>query len=341
MRISVVIPTYNRADLIGRTIASVLAQTLPPDEVLVVDDGSTDDTEAVIAAFGSRVRYVRQDNAGVSVARNRGAGLAGGRWLAFVDSDDLWRPRKLELQMGVLERVPDARWSITSCNMIDPDDAELAGREGFEAAFPVFRQEGTGAEALLSRYLGRRDVEVAGERVAVLAGDAYDALFLGNFVLPSSSVVERALFAELGGFDAGFRLAEETEFYHRLAARAPVAVLLAPLVGYRVGRAGGQISPGNSETLILNAIRSVDAARRLRSPTPRADALWRHGRAGLFQRLAYTRLSNFDRRGARDALREAWASGAPRDARALGLFAASLLPSPALRGLHQLKRSLS
>lgn len=341
MRISVVVPTYNRADILGRTLASVLAQSLPPDEVIVVDDGSTDDTEAVVATFGSRVRYVRQDNAGVSAARNRGAGLAGGRWLAFVDSDDLWRPRKLELQLGVLERVPDARWSITGCNMIDLDDEELAGRKGFEAAFPVFRQEGEGAESLLSRYLGRRDVEVAGERVAVLAGDAYDALFLGNFVLPSSSVVERALYAELGGFDADFRLAEETEFYHRLAARSPVAVLLAPLVGYRIGRAGGQISPANSEALILHALRSVDAARRLRSPTARADALWRHGRAGLLRRLAYTRLSNFDRRGAREALREAWATGAPRDARSLGLFAASLLPSPALRGLHQLKRSLS
>jgi hypothetical protein len=120
-----------------------------------------------------------------------------------------------------------------------------------------------------------------------------------------------------------------------------VAVLLAPLVGYRIGRAGGQISPANSETLILNALRSVDAARRLRPPTPRVDALWRHGRAGLLQRLAYTRLSNFDRYGAREALREAWATGAPRDTRSLGLFAASLLPSPALRGLHQLKRSLS
>ena len=341
MRVSVVIPTYNRADLIGRTIASVLAQSLPPDEVIVVDDGSTDDTEAVVATFGPRVRYVRQDNAGVSVARNRGAGLAGGRWIAFMDSDDLWSPRKLELQLGVMERVSEARWSITGCNMIGPDDVELAGREGFEAAFPVFRQEGEGAEALLSRFLGRRDVEVAGERVAVLAGDAYDALFLGNFVLPSSSVVERSLFAELGGFDPDLRLAEETEFYHRLAARSPVAVLLAPLVGYRTGRAGQQIAPANSERLILNALHSLDVARRLRSPTARAEALWRHGRAGLLRRLAYTRLSNLDQRGAREALRQSWATGAPRDPGSLGLFAASLLPSPALRGLHQLKRTLA
>jgi glycosyltransferase involved in cell wall biosynthesis len=341
MLISVVVPTYNRADILGRTIASVLAQSLPPDEVIVVDDGSTDDTAALVATFGSRVRYLRQANAGVSVARNHGASLAGGRWLAFVDSDDLWRPRKLELQMGVLQRTPGTRWSITGCNMIGLDDAELAGREGFEAAFPVFRQEGLAAEALLSRYLERRDIEVNGEQVAILAGDAYEALFVGNFVLPSSSVVERALYAELGGFDADFRLAEETEFYHRLAARSPVAVLLAPLVGYRIGRGGGQISPANSETLILNALRSVDAARMLRSRTPRVDALWQHGRAGLLRRLAYTRLSNLDRQGVRAALRDAWATGAPRDMGSLGLFAASLLPPPALRGLHQLKRSLS
>jgi GT2 family glycosyltransferase len=341
MRLSVIIPTYNRADCIGRTLESVLAQSLAADEVIVVDDGSTDDTATIVASYGARVRYVRQANGGVAAARNHGARLAGGRWLAFVDSDDLWHGQKLELQLGVLERVPEARWSITGCNVIGLDDEELPGRAGFEAVFPVFGQEGEGAEAFFARYFERREVEVGGERATVFTGDAYDALFLGNFGLPSSVVIDRELFAEVGGFNPEFRLAEETEFFHRVAARAPVAIVTSALVGYRVGRAGGLISPANSERLIQNALRSVDGAHGMRPAAERSVAHWQRGRRRLLQRLAYTRLSNFDRAGARAALRDAWASGAPRDARSLGLYVTSLLPAPALRGLHQLKRSLS
>jgi glycosyltransferase involved in cell wall biosynthesis len=287
------------------------------------------------------VRYVRQPNGGVAAARNHGARLAGGRWLAFVDSDDLWHRRKLELQVGALERVPEARWSITGCNVIGLDDAEIPGRAGFEAVFPVFGQEGERAETFFARYFDRRALEVAGEPVTVFTGDAYAALFLGNFGLPSSVVIDRALFTEVGGFNPEFRLAEETEFFHRVAARAPVVILLPALVGYRVGRAGGLISPANSERLIQNALRSVDGAHEMRPPDELSRTHWQRGRRRLLQRLAYTRLSNFDRAGARTALRDAWASGAPRDARSLGLYMTSLLPAPALRGLHQLKRSLS
>jgi glycosyltransferase involved in cell wall biosynthesis len=341
MRLSVIIPTFNRADCIGRTLDSVLAQSLSPDEVIVVDDGSTDETATIVEGYGTRVRYVRQANGGVAAARNHGARLASARWLAFVDSDDIWNRRKLELQLGALALVPEARWSITGCNVIGLDDVEIAGRAGFEAVFPVFGQEGEPAETFFARYLEQRRMTVADETITVFTGDAYPALFLGNFGLPSSVVIDRALFTEVGGFNPEFRLAEETEFFHRVAARAPAVILLPALVGYRVGRAGGLISPANSERLIQNALRSVDGAREMRPGDARSQSHWQRGRRRLLQRLAYTRLSNFDRAGARAALREAWAAGAPRDARSLGLFVSSLLPVPALRGLHQLKRSLS
>jgi len=341
MRSSVIIPTFNRADCIGRTLDSVLGQSLTPDEIIVVDDGSTDDTHALVADYGERIRYVRQANAGVSAARNHGARLARGRWLAFVDSDDLWHRRKLELQVGALEQSPASRWSISGCNVIDLDDVEIPGRGGFEAVFPVFRQEGESAESFFMRYLERRTLDIGGERATVFIGDAYDALFLGNFGLPSSIVIDRDLFNDVGGFNAEFRLAEETEFFHRVAAHAPVVVVTMALVGYRVGRAGGLISPANSEKLILNALRSMDGALGVRPYAERSAAHWQRGRRRLLARLAYTRLSNLDGTGARAALRDAWRAGAPRDARTLGLYVTSLLPSPALRGLHHLKRSLS
>ena len=105
-RVSVVIPTYNRAGTVGRAIASALAQTDQDREIIVVDDGSTDATAAVVARLGDAVRYVRQENRGVAAARNRGIREARGAYVAFLDSDDEWLPEKLDRQVTVLEREP-------------------------------------------------------------------------------------------------------------------------------------------------------------------------------------------------------------------------------------------
>lgn len=107
-RISVIIPTYNRAHCVGEAIKSVLDQTYKNFEIIVVDDGSTDNTEEVLATFGDKIRVIRQENRGVSAARNAGIREARGEWLAFLDSDDLWLPDKLAIQIAGLHRYPEA-----------------------------------------------------------------------------------------------------------------------------------------------------------------------------------------------------------------------------------------
>lgn len=102
--VSVVIPTYNRARTIGKAIDSVLAQTFKDLEVIVVDDGSKDDTAEVLARYGGQIRLIRQENRGVSAARNSGIRAAHGQWVAFLDSDDEWHPMKLALQIDCLEK---------------------------------------------------------------------------------------------------------------------------------------------------------------------------------------------------------------------------------------------
>lgn len=338
--VSVIIPTYNRAAWIGATLRSVLAQTHAPREVIVVDDGSADDTESVMRAFGPAVRYVRQVNAGVSAARNRGASLATSDVIAFVDSDDVWHARKLEVQLLAL-RQSGARWSITGCDVIGLDGAVIPGREDFESVFPVFRDERTSAASFFAQYFRRGAVEAGGESFESFAGDAYDALFLGNFGLPSSAVVERSLFEQVGGFNVAYRLAEDTEFFHHLAGTAEVAIVMAPLVGYRTSQSGSLVSPANSSTLIENALTSLErAAARRTVRSARATENWRRGRSRLLRRLAYTRLSNLDGAGARAALRAAWAAGDPKDAWSLSLLGVSLVPPPLLRLLHAAKRSV-
>jgi hypothetical protein len=104
--VSVIIPTYNRADFLAEAIDSVLAQSLPAGEVIVVDDGSTDNTADVAAGYGKRIIYHRQENAERGAARNKGFQLSHGSLIAFLDSDDLWMPEKLECDVDLITRSP-------------------------------------------------------------------------------------------------------------------------------------------------------------------------------------------------------------------------------------------
>ena len=105
--VSVIIPTYNRWPMLGQAVESVLAQTAGGYELIVVDDGSTDETRCRLADYGSRLTVLTQRNRGVSAARNLGASRASGGYLAFLDSDDLWHPGKLQRQLDFMERNPE------------------------------------------------------------------------------------------------------------------------------------------------------------------------------------------------------------------------------------------
>lgn len=112
--VSVIIPSYKSAPILPKAIDSVLAQTVPADEIIVVDDGSGDDTADVCRAYGGRVRYIGQENLLASVARNNGIAAAHGDWLAFLDADDVWEPNKLELQLTALSQHPAADFCVTA-----------------------------------------------------------------------------------------------------------------------------------------------------------------------------------------------------------------------------------
>jgi glycosyltransferase involved in cell wall biosynthesis len=140
MTVSAIIPTYNAARWIARAIDSVLSQTHPVDEIIVVDDGSTDNTAEVVAGFGERVRYIRQSNGGPAKARNTGIRAATTEWVAFLDADDWWETQKLELQMAALHRNPNAILCYTGWKMVQPNgEVRLVPAWPTERLWPALR----------------------------------------------------------------------------------------------------------------------------------------------------------------------------------------------------------
>jgi glycosyltransferase involved in cell wall biosynthesis len=340
--ISVILPTYNRAGWLEGTVRSILAQTHAPVEVLIVDDGSTDDTAEVCGAFPPPVRYLRQENGGVSAARNRGIREARGEWIALADSDDLWERNKLEVQLAALAAVPEARWCASGCTVIDEQDRPIPGPQGFERVFAVFAGTGRTPAAWFAQWLAYAEIEVEGRTHAVFHGDFFELLFHGNVVLPSSALIQRRLFDNAGFFDEGFRVAEETEFFHRAAVHGRAVMVLSPLVGYRVAQEGSLTNPANTPRLVRHALTSMERAAALRGGLSASERdAYEHGRSRLLAELAYAELSLFNGSGAREAIAEAWQAGAERSPRLLALYAASLLPPPVLRGLHHAKRRLA
>ncbi len=124
-KISVVIPTYNRAKVVGKALESVFGQTCPAAEIIVVNDGSKDDTREVLAAYGDRIKAINQKNGGLSAARNRGIQAASTEWVAFLDDDDEWVPERLAIAVETIRIHPDIEVHATNTALVNTDGSEL------------------------------------------------------------------------------------------------------------------------------------------------------------------------------------------------------------------------
>jgi len=202
--ISVVIPTYNRAALLREAVQSVLAQTYDGWELVVVDDGSTDGTSAYLDGIAdARVRHIVREHSGnAALTRNVGARTARGSYIAFLDSDDLWRPEKLALQMEDLDAHPECGWSYTGVALVDEGGRELNAAAGR----PWVAHRGW----ILERVI---------DRPALVA--------------TSSVLVQRQLFETVGGFDESLLRCHDLDLWIRLAEASPATVVARPLAQWR------------------------------------------------------------------------------------------------------------
>lgn len=236
-RVTVLMPVYNGAATIRRALDSVLGQTMPAQQVLVIDDGSTDDTVTRIAGeYEGAVTLVRQSNAGVSSARNRGLRLATGEYIAMLDADDWWAPGKIASQVALLDEQPDVVATYTGLINV----FEETGREEPAAAFP--------AEKLQSQ------------------------IRLENPALaPSAMMVRRSALEAAGGFDASLRTSEDWDLWFRLLKHGRFAEIKEPLTYYQCSSHG--IS-GDAATM-FRSFEAIREMRLLDGLSGIDRALWR------------------------------------------------------------------
>ncbi len=227
-KVSVVIPTYNRAAKVRDTIEGVLAQTVTDLEVIVVDDGSSDDTGKILEeVYGDRIRYYFQPNQGVSAARNKGIAEARGEWVAFLDSDDRWAKDKLEWQFKALERFgPQCGACYTDVRFFNHPET----RTMFQLAQESYQHEGImGVNADVLRLL-------------VTPGGP------GMVVCPSSFLARSDAVRRTGGLNPRLRFQQDTEFMFRVAMLTGFCYVNRPLVWFDRSPAEirhmGQLVPG-------------------------------------------------------------------------------------------------
>jgi glycosyltransferase involved in cell wall biosynthesis len=301
-RVSIVIPTYNRASIVRRAIDSVLAQTFDDLEILVVDDGSTDDTRAALAGYPERVRAIHQENGGPAAARNHGMRLARGEYIGFLDSDDAYLPRNVEAHLRRFEECPEAGLVYCGIEILDKDGKRL------KDLLPNPEDRGLVLERLI-RY---------------------------NFITLSTVLMRRAAMEFAGEMNPSLWFAEDWYYWLRVASRFPIEFVDEVLVRYQ--RSAVSLSHGTGlETIAernmeMFALAFADPDLQPRLAPLRAEA---HRRAyANYASMALEELQlSLARRFALRAIAArpaAWGS--------YPLLAKSCLGAGVLRGMRRLRR---
>ncbi len=203
--ISIVIPTYNRASFLKEAIDSVLSQTYRNFELIVVDDNSTDDTPKLLSSYGEKIKVIKKANKGPSAARNRGIKAAKGGWIAFLDSDDVWKPGKLEKQVQFIKDNPEIKICQTE---------EIWIRNG-------------------KRVNPRKKHEMH-------SGWIYEQCLPLCIVSPSSVMIHRGVFEKVGLFDETMLACEDYDLWLRIAPHYPICLVREKLIVKQGGHADQQ-----------------------------------------------------------------------------------------------------
>ncbi len=230
--ISIILPTYNRATFLPGAIESVLRQTCQDFELIIIDDGSTDGTEDVVAPFLSdkRIRYIKQQNAGAAAARNHGLSVRQGKYVAFIDSDDTWDEDKLALQWEIMNQLPDV--GIVCSDFSSVDDEGCREQSHIRSYFSVFDDYGLRYADVFQHVITTPARGLAAD-VKVYWGNIYETMIFGNIILTSTCLCREEVFKNAGDFDTRYGTLEDYDLFLRICRQFPIAFIDKSLVCYR------------------------------------------------------------------------------------------------------------
>lgn len=252
MSVSVIIPSYNRAHTLARALDSVLAQSVLPDEIIVIDDGSTDATSALLQRY-PQVKVIQQPNQGVSAARNAGIQAARSEWIALLDSDDAWLPNKLALQLQALTEQRESRL----CHSEE-----------------IWIRHGVRVNAM--------------HKHAKSGGWIFARCLPLCVISPSASVLHRSLFADYGLFDPALPACEDYDLWLRICAHEPVLFIEEPLI-IKYGGHADQLSRHywGMDRFRLQALQKLLDANQLDSQQRAAVISTMHHKIGILRQGAH------------------------------------------------------
>ncbi len=340
--VSVIIPTYNRAHCLGRSVASALNQTHHNVEAIIVDDGSTDDTRDFVLQnypADQRVRYIHQENEGVAAARNTALRVAGGDFIAFLDSDDVWKPWKLELQLACMQMLPHIGMIWSDMEALGPDGA-VANRHYLRQMYAGNYRWFTNEQLFSERYCVPAIVGVpALVQAALYAGDIFSQMVMGNLVHTSTVLLRRERFERVGSFDEVLRQSgEDYDFHLRTCREGPVGFVDIETISYQTGMSDQLVR--HSYWLARNFLKTVTTTLerdrdRIRLPPRLVNEVLAHANAWLAETLIPMGELSDARAHFRRSLRYK-----PWQPRALAQLALCQLPPELAEGLRHVYRSV-
>lgn len=263
--VSAIVPTFNRAELVCRAIDSALSQSYPNMEVVVVDDGSTDDTaERIERRYSAdpRVRFVRVENGGVARARNIAIALATGAYVGLLDSDDYWLPWKIELQVRCLEMLPEAGMIWTDMDAVGEDGAVLH-RRYLRTMYTAYGRLAAQGMPLFTdvRTVNPADLGITGPSAsfALSQGNIFTQMIIGSVVHTSTCLLRRERLAKVRGFREDLRISgEDYDFHLRTCREGVVAFADIATIGYTVGRSDQLTTASMFVHIAQNALRTLE-----------------------------------------------------------------------------------
>ncbi|SEB47331.1 glycosyltransferase family 2 protein [Terriglobus roseus] len=342
--VSVLVPTYNRADCLLETLDCVLAQTHTDWELIIVDDGSTDGTGNLVAAHfqgDTRLRYIYQQNAGVSHARNTGLRAAKGDFIAFLDSDDRWMPWKLAAQLACMRERPEIGMVWTDMEAIDHTGAFLEARHlrTMYSAYQHHQMDTLFSGSMAAEAVRSMPAEATQQESAVrfFFGDIFAPMILGSLVHTSTVMLRRDRALLVGGFDETLKHSgEDYDFHLRTCKAGPVGLLDVSAIQYRKGRPDRLTR--YTDATAINFLATVEKAvandteGRLRKQD--VDRVLVEANEWVAEEKFKLRDSKAVRRHALRSLRRK-----PRQRRLIALFVMSYLPMTLLERVMRFYRS--